>query len=289
MAARSTGSATISFGLVSIPIKLYTATSPQTVSFHMLHAACGTRLRQQLVCPLDHEVVERGQASRGYEYAKDRFVVFTDDELDKLAAERTDRIDLVEFVPASTVDLVYIERTHYLGPDKGGDRAYRLLSQSMERMGRIAVGRHGTRGKSVLVLVRPYHGGLAMHAVYYADEVRSFDDVPKPGRVELRKVEEELADRLVAELSVDAFRPEAYHDEVRERVLAAVEQKVAGAEVTVAPAAPQAEIIDLFEALSKSLGDKGAPEPPAEGEAAEAAPGPKKAAPRREAKKRAAG
>jgi DNA end-binding protein Ku len=288
MAARSTGSATISFGLVSIPVKLYTATSPQTVGFHLLHAKCGSRVKQQLVCPVDQEVVERSQTARGYEYAKDRFVVFTEDELDKLAAEKTDRIDILEFVPASTVDFVWLERTHWLGPDRGGDRAYALLSRSMERMGRIAVGRHGTRGKSALVLVRPWHGGLVMHSVYYADEVRPFEDVPTPGPVPLRPVEEELADRLVGELSGDAFRPDRYHDEYRERVLAAVEQKVAGQEVMVAPAAPQAQIIDLFEALKRSLADRGAPAEPAPAAPEEASPGPRKAAPRRE-KKRAAG
>ena len=282
MAARSTGSGTISFGLVSIPIKLYTATSPQNVSFNQLHKKCGSRLKQQLICPVDNEVVPRTDIVKGYEYSKERYVQFSDEELKKLEAERTDRLDIVEFVPADTVDFIYIEKTVYLGPDKGGDRAYKLLSEAMTRMGRLAVGRYGTRGKEQLVLLRPYKGGLVMHHVFYAAEVRSFDDVDRPGEVEFKPVEAELADKLIEQLSSDTFNPEQYHDEYRDRVLAAVEQKAAGQEITVAPEAPQAQIIDLFEALKRSLSaDKEKPE-------GDAKPEVKKAGPKRESKKKEA-
>jgi DNA end-binding protein Ku len=253
MAARSTGSGTISFGLVSIPIKLYTATSPQSVSFNQLHVKCGGRIKQQLFCPVDNEIVQRTDIVKGYEYQKDKYVQFTDEELKKLEAERTDRLDIVEFVPAESVDFIYIEKTVYLGPDKGGDRAYRLLSEAMTRMNRVAVGRYGTRGKQQLVLLRPYRGGLVLHQVFYADEVRSFDDVDRPGELEFKPVEAELADKLIEQLSVDNFEADRYHDEYRDRVLSAVEQKAAGQEVNVAPEAPQAQIIDLFEALKRSL------------------------------------
>lgn len=263
MAARASGSGTISFGLVSIPFKLYTATSAQSVSFNQLHKKCGSRIKQQMICPVDNEVIQRADIVKGYEYQKDKYVQFTDEELKSLEAERTDRIDIVEFVPADSVDFIYIEKTNYIGPDKGGDRAYKLLSDAMTRMDRIAVGRFGSRGKEQLVLIRPYQGGLVVHHVYYADEVRNFDDVDRPGEIEFKPVEADLADKLIEQLSTDKFNPEQYHDEYRDRVMAAVDQKAAGQELTVVAEAPQAQIIDLFEALKMSLG-KG---PPAKKEA----------------------
>ncbi len=256
MAARSVGSGTISFGLVSIPIKLYTATSAQSVGFNFLHGKCGGRVKMQYMCPTDNEVVERKDLIRGYEVAKDKYVTFSDDELKKLEGERSDRLDIVEFVPADSVDFTYIESTVFLGPGKGGDRAYALLSDAMERTGRVAIGRYGARGKEQLVMLRPYKSGLVMHQVYYADEVRSMDDVEYSTNVPFKPVEQELADKLIEQLSTDKFSPEKYHDEYRDRVRAAVEQKAAGIEVTAPAEAPQAQIIDLFEALKRSLQDK---------------------------------
>lgn len=288
MAARSTGSGTVSFGLVSIPIKTYTATSPQSVSFNQLHSKCGGRIKQQLFCPLDNEIVQRTDIVKGYEHQKDKYVQFTDEELKKLEAERTDRIDILEFVPTESVDFIYIEKTVYLGPDKGGDRAYKLLAEAMTRTNRIAVGRFGTRGKEQLVLLRPYQGGLVMHHVFYADEVRSFADVDRPGEVTFKPVEAELADKLIEQLSTDAFKSEQYHDEYRDRVMQAVEQKAAGEEVTVVAEAPQAQIIDLFEALKRSLkadGDDGKSDKAEETAKPEVA----KAAPKTREKKKATG
>jgi len=267
MAARASGSGTISFGLVSIPFKLYTATSAQSVSFNQLHKKCGSRVKQQLICPVDNEVIQRTDIVKGYEYQKEKYVQFSDEELKSLEAERTDRIDIVEFVPADSVDFIFIEKTIYIGPDKGGDRAYKLLSDAMTRMDRVAVGRFGVRGKEQLVLIRPYQGGLVVHHVYYADEVRNFDDVDRPGEIEFRAVEADLADKLIEQLSTDRFQPEKYHDEYRDRVLAAVDQKAAGQELTIAPEAPQAQIIDLFEALKMSLGKVSPPAAKPEAEA----------------------
>jgi DNA end-binding protein Ku len=154
MAARSIGSGTISFGLVSIPFKVFTATSPKSVGFNMLHKTCGSRLKQQLRCPVDDVVVERSDTIRGFEYARDQYVKFTDDELKAMEAARTGVLELQEFVPADSVDFLYIEKTYFLGPDKGGDRAYRLLAEALEKAGRLAVGRFAQRGKDNLVLVR---------------------------------------------------------------------------------------------------------------------------------------
>ncbi len=295
MAARSIGSGTISFGLVSIPIKLYTAASAKGVSFNMLHAKCGGRMKQQYFCPVDDEVVDRKDMVKGFEHQRDTYVKFTEAEIKALEAARTDTLELVEFVPLDTVDFISIEKTYWLGPDKGGDRAYRLLSLALERSGKVAVGRFTTRGKDNLVLVRPYRKGLALHEVYYADEVRSFDEVETGGSFEFKSIELDLADKLIAELSVDRFDASKFKDTYAERVMQAVEQKVAGQEVTVAPEAPKAQIIDLLEALKRSVAsaqklqeavqparavDAPALAPPAE------APGPKKAEPRKERTKK---
>jgi DNA end-binding protein Ku len=290
MAARATGTATISFGLVSIPIKLYTATAPSGLSFHMLHKPCGTRVKMQLYCPFDKEIVTRRDTVKGYEHQKDQFVRFDDDELRRLEAEKTDRLEIVEFVPEGSIAWVYLADTHYLGPGKGGDRAYKLLSESMERKKRLAVGRYYTHGKTQLVLLCPYQGGLVMHQVHYAGDVRSMDDVERPGKIEFKPIEAELADKLVEQLSVPSFKPEQYRDDYRDRVLAAVEQKVAGREVSASPAEPQAQVIDLFEALKRSLAERTGPAPaneaelappPPPPEAAEAPPGLAKARARR--------
>jgi DNA end-binding protein Ku len=254
MAARSIGSATISFGLVSIPVKLFTAASAKNVSFNMLEKKTSARLKQQYVSTVTGEVVERDQMVKGYEHSKEKYVTFTEDELKKLEAERTDRLDILEFVPNDSVDPVYYEKTYYLGPDKGGDRAYKLLSNAMVRAGRVAVGKLATRGKEQLVVVRPMRGGLVLQQVYYGDEVRDFGEVERPSDdVTFKPIEEELADRLVEQLSKGTFDATQFRDEYRDRVLAAVEQKVKGEEVTIAAAPPQAQILDLFEALKQSL------------------------------------
>jgi DNA end-binding protein Ku len=249
MAARAIASGTISFGLVSIPIKLYTATSPTNVSFNMLHQKCGGRVKQQYFCPVDNEVVDRKELVKGFEHARDQYVQFNEEELKKLESPR----ELVEFVPLATVDFVYVEKSYYLGPDKGGERAYRLLSESMERTGKVAVGRYFTRGREELVIVRPYKRGLILHNVYYADEVRAFDEVETGGELEFKPVERDLADKLIEQLNQDAFVPDRFKDTYGDRVRAAIEQKVAGKEIVASPEAPQAQIIDLLEALKQSV------------------------------------
>ena len=284
MAARSIGSGTISFGLVSIPFKLYTATSAKSVSFNMLHKACGSRLKQQLVCATEGVVVERTDTIKGFEYARDQYAKFTEEELKSLESARTDTLELLEFVPAETVDFLYVEKTYYIGPDKGGDRAYRLLSESLERAKRLAVGRFQTRGKDNLVLVRPYKKGLVLHQCYYADEVRSFDEVETGGAFEFKDIELDLANKLIEQLEQPKFDASHFSDTYAEKVRAAVERKVAGEEVITAPEAPKAQIIDLLEALKRSVdAAKAAPKNDA-AEPPPASKGPKKAEPREEAK-----
>src|SRR5215470_6296781 len=177
MPARSVGSGTVSFGLVSIPIKLYVATHSEAPSFNLLHQPCGSRIRQQIYCPRCERTVERSELVKGYEVAKDQYVTFTDDELKALEAAASPSIDIQEFVPLAAVDPVYFETSQYLGPDKGGEKAYHLLADAMRETGVVAIAQHVSRGKERLVLIRPRETGLVLHALYYADEVRSFEDI----------------------------------------------------------------------------------------------------------------
>lgn len=257
MAPRSIGTGTISFGLVSIPVNLYPATQPSAaISFNLLHAKDGSRLKQQYVCAKDGEKVERDDMVKGYEFAKDRYVTFTPDELKALDEIASQTIDIAEFVPAADVDPVYFDRAYHLGPGKGGAKAYRLLATALERSGKAALGRYAARGKQYLVLLRPRGGRLVMQQLYHADEVRTADDVP----VEDAKVDEneiQLALRLIEQTASEEFHPERYPDAVKQRVQEAIERKVAGQEIQVATPEPQAQVIDLMEALKASLAAAG--------------------------------
>jgi DNA end-binding protein Ku len=266
MPPHSIGSGTISFGLVSIPIRMYTAASSAGVSFNLLHAKCGNRIRQQTYCPVDKEVVDRTALVKGYEVQKDEYVRFTEEELKSLEGEASRVIDIAEFVPLAKVDPIYFEKTYYLGPDKGGEKAYRLLADAMARTDRVALAKFVMRGKESLVLIRPAQGGLMLHTMYFADEVRDFGEVEKGQTAKVKEGELELATRLVDELSHAEFVPSQYEDDYRQRILAAVEQKVAGREVTAAgPEAQRAQVIDLMDALKESLARKPVPgkKPPA--------------------------
>ncbi len=259
MAERSIGSATISFGLVSIPTRLYVATHSERIAFNMLHEVCGTRIKQQLFCPHCERLVERGEIVKGYEFEKGRFVTFTPPELAALDAEASHAIDIQEFVPLASVDPLYYENAHYLGPDKGAEKAYHLLAEAMHETQKVALAQYISHGKEQLVLIRPYQDGLVLHSMYYTDEVRSFDEVDKGGDAKVRANEVELARKLIEQLSEREFKPEKYEDTYRDRVKAAVEQKVAGEEVRMpeAPAA-RAQVIDLMQALKESLQHRGA-------------------------------
>src|SRR6266567_433733 len=258
MPPHSIGSGTISFGLVSIPIRMYSAAASGGVAFNQLHQKCGGRIRQQQICPTCNEVVERSALVKGYEFAKDQYVQFTEEELKALEGEASRMIDIAEFVPLAQVDPIYFEKTYYLGPDKGGEKAYRLLADAMQKAGRVALAKFVMRGKENLVLIRPAREGLMLHTMYFADEIRDFGEVDKGEDAKLKPGEMDLAQRLVRELSSESFTPEKYTDEYRTRVLEVVEAKVEGKEVTsLAPQAQRTQVIDLMDALKQSLGKKG--------------------------------
>jgi DNA end-binding protein Ku len=258
MPARSIASATISFGLVSVPVNLFSSSeSSASVSFNMLHAKCGSRLKQQYLCASEGTVVEKDETAKGYEFSKGQYVKFTPEEIKALDEKATNAIDIAEFVPLAAVDRIYLEKVYYLGAGKGGDRAYRLLVAALADTGRAALGQYSARGKQYLVLLRPMGDMLVMEQLHYAGELKSADEVPLP-EVALKDAELALARQLIEQASVEEFRPENYHDTVRERVLEAIQQKVEGQDITAAPAeAPQTKIIDLMDALKASLAKRG--------------------------------
>jgi DNA end-binding protein Ku len=261
MAARSMASLTISFGLVSIPVKLYSATeTSRAISFNLLHKACGSRLRQQYFCVKEDVPVGREEMAKGYEFAKDQYVMFTPEELKALEEAGTQTADITEFVPAKTIDPVFFDKAYYLGPDKGGAKPYALLARALKESGRCALGRWAARGKQYIVMIRPvddgFVEGLVMQQLLYSGEVRSMKDIDIP-KTEVRDAELKLAQQLIEQQAADKFDPTAYKDEVRERIEAAVQKKVEGQEITMAEAPEQgAQVIDLMEALRASLEKK---------------------------------
>jgi DNA end-binding protein Ku len=263
-------------------VSLYSASeSSATVSFNMLHKSCGTRLKQQYICPKEGGIVERDDIAKGYEFAKGQYVVFTPDEIKALDEKATNSIDIAEFVPLTAVDRMYLDKVYYLGPDKGGDRAYRLLGEALKTTGRAAVGQYSARGKQHLVLLRPLDGVLVMEQLHYPAELRPAGEVPHP-ETPVKEAELALARQLIEQSSTDEFHPENYHDTVRERVLEAIQRKVEGQEITAEAAPPETKIIDLMDALKASLAKRGtstAERKPAKrvgSDAEEAEPAPKK-------------
>ena len=257
MPARAMGSAAISFGLVTVPVRIYPAVKPSAgISFHMLHKKDGVRLKQQFFCPKDEEVVPRSETVRGFEVAKDKYVIVTDQELKALDEKATNGIEIKEFVPEDSVDPVYFERTYYLGADKGGDKAYSLLADAMKDAGKAALAQYAARGKDYLVLLRSIGNRLLMQQLYHADEVRSIDEVPVPAR-KSSPAELKLAQQLIDQVSSEKFEPEKYTDEVRKRIEQLIAAKAKGQKIEAPAARPKAEVVDLMEALKKSLGQGG--------------------------------
>lgn len=254
MPARALSTATVSFGLVSIPVKLYSsAESTNAISFNQINKKDGARVKQQLVSSRTGEPVAREDIVKGYEFAKDQYVLFEPEELKALEAAATHTIDIVEFVHANQIERQYLDKVYYLGPDKGGARAYKLLAQALEQTGRAALGKYAARGKQYLVMVRPMENGLAMEQLHYPAELRAFSEVPIED-VALKPAELALAKQLIEQGAVEEFKPDTYRDEVRERVLALIQRKIEGEDITIAPAAePEHKIIDIMEALKASL------------------------------------
>jgi DNA end-binding protein Ku len=255
MAARSIGSVTISFGLVAIPVKLYSATqTANALSFNLLHKDCGSRLKQQYICAKDGSIVERDDMVKGYEFAKDQYVTFTPEEIKALEEAGTHTIDISEFVPVESIDPVYFDKTYYLAPDKGAAKPYGLLAEALKQAKLCAVGRWATRGKGYIVMLRAVGDLLTLQQLHFAADVRpaSEIEVPKP---DVKPAELQLAQQLINQQTSEKFDPAAYTDEVRARIQAAIEKKVEGREISVSdfPTEGGGKVIDLMEALRASL------------------------------------
>ncbi len=271
------GSGAISFGLVAIPVKMFTTgESAKAIRFNSVHKECGSRVKYRYYCPTDDRLVERDELAKGYEFSKGQYVLFSPEELKALEPKATNAIEIHEFLPIDQVDPIYYEKSYYLGPDKGGERPYRLLARVMRQTGRCALAQYAARGKSHLVLLRPFEEGLIMQQLRYPEDIRPFSEVPL-GEGEIKDGEVELALQLVEQITAESFRPDDYEDHIRKQVRDLVERKVQGEEIIAAPEqAPKAQIIDLMEALKASLGEAGGERKPA------------KAAPRKAAEKKQA-
>lgn len=257
MAARAIGSSTISFGLVAIPVKMYsTVDTTAAIRFNYL-SKDGSRLKQQYIRTSDNQVVEREDRVQGYEFAKGQYVLFTAEEIKAMQVQSTNTIDIAEFIPLDRVERLFIEKVYYLGPDKGAARSYHLLKEALNRTGRAALANYAARGKSYLVLVRPMGDGLIMEQLKHHDELRPFSDVPLD-QCEINEDELELALAIIEQRVNQEFQPENYEDEVRSRMMELIQQKVDGQEISVPPEeAPESKIIDLMEALKASVNATG--------------------------------
>ena len=253
---RAFASGQIAFGLVSIPVKLFSAAeASEKISFNMLHKDCGNRVQQQLFCPKDERTIDRSEVVKGYEFSKGQYVLFNEEELKALEEKATQQIDIVEFLPNSQIDPIYFQKANYISPDRGGDRAYALLAKALEQTGRWALAKYAARGKQYLVVLRPVGKGLVMHQLYYPNEIRSMDELDL-GEPVIKDSELKMAIQLAEMGANEEFHPENYRDEVHERIRSLIQKKIDGEEITNAGAEePRAQVIDLMEALRRSLGN----------------------------------
>jgi DNA end-binding protein Ku len=258
MTARAMGTGTISFGLVNIPIKMYSANdSSGKISFNQLHADKKIRLKQQMYDPETGEVVPREKIIKGYEHAKDQYLIMDDEELEKLELATSRSMDITEFVPLTSVDPLFFESGYYLGPDKGAERAYKLLAAALEDGKFAAIAKYVARGKQHLVAMRPLSGAIVMQQLRYDDEVKKLGDIPIP-EATITEAELNLARQFIGALAKPKFDASQYKDEYRERLKDLIEKKLKGETVDLTPApAPQAKVVDLMEALKASLAASG--------------------------------
>ena len=255
MALRPLRNAMISFGLVSIPVRFYTATKSEDIHFNLLHESCGTRVNRKWWCPHHEKIVSSDELVRGYPIGKNKYVTFTDEEIDALETDDNRSLDIVEFVDLKEIDPVFFEKTYFLGPAPGGGKTYNLLATAMKKQNKAGVAHFVAGGKEQIVVLRPYENGLALHTMYYADEVRDFGaiDIEKGA---VREKEVQLAEMLIDELSEEHFNPLQFKDEYRARLLDRIKAKAHGKPI----AAPEkkeeegGEVVDIMEALRRSLG-----------------------------------
>jgi DNA end-binding protein Ku len=244
----------ISFGLVTIPVGIYSAIQEQDIHFNQLHGVCGSRIKQRRFCPSCNRDVEYDELVKGYEIAKDQYVRLTPAELDQLQAAESEAMEIVEFVPLTAIDPIYFENTFHLGAEKRGEKAYQLLVHAMDEMKRVALAKFVWRGKDSLYVIRAMQGRLLLHKMHYQDEIREFEEKlskdQKPGAAELK-----LAAQLIDSISSPDFDATAYHDEYRERVMELIEDKSKGKTLKLPPKAARhaTDVVDLMQRLKESV------------------------------------
>jgi DNA end-binding protein Ku len=241
----------LTFGLVSFPVRLYSAARSESISFNQLHKADGSRVKQVLYCQAEDKPIPRSEIVKGYEYEKDRYVVIEDEEVKKVAPQSAKVMELLEFVPTEQVDPIYLETSYYMAPDEAGEKPYALLFDALKRSGRVGIAKIAMHNREHIVILRPGKNGVLMHTMYYSHEIRKVDEF----RTDLSLVKDKelaLASSLIEALAGD-FEPEKYKDNYRENLLQMIEAKKQGAEVVATPEPQQAKVVDIMEALKASL------------------------------------
>ncbi|MGA8027018.1 MAG: Ku protein [Bryobacteraceae bacterium] len=244
----------ITFGLITIPIRLFTAARTERVSFHQIHQVCGSRIKQQTYCPHCERVVERSELVKGYEAEKDRYVIVTDEDVKSVAPASSDNMEILEFVKAEGIDPIYFDASYFMVPEDAGKKAYHLLFETMRKSGYSAVAKIAMHQREYTVIVRPNADGLLLHTMFYPEEVREVPEFRRDDNVSVKPQEVALAEKLVEGLAAD-FDPSKYHDEYQQRLLQMVEAKREGQPVEGAAPKKRAPVIDLMQALQKSLGE----------------------------------
>ena len=247
----------LTFGLISIPVRLFAAARGERISFNQLHKVCNSRLKQPLMCPTCNRNVERSEIVKGYEYEKDQYVLFTEEELDKIEPPSAHVMEILEFVKLGEVDPLYFDASYYVGPEEGGAKAYKLLMMAMEESAYAAIAKVTMHQREHIVVVRPRAKGLTLHTMFYTNEIRAAESMPTD-QVEVKDQEKKLAHQLIESLAAP-FEAQKYRDEYQENVKAMIAAKLKGQQVTEARQPHLAPVIDLMEALKKSLADKQAP------------------------------
>jgi len=244
----------ITFGLITIPVRLYTAARTERVSFNQLHGVCGSRIKQQTYCPHCDRVVERSELVKGFEVEKDRYVVINDEEVKQVAPASSDNMEIFEFVKAQGIDPIYFDASYFMVPEEAGKKAYHLLLETMRKSGYSAIAKITMHQREYAVVVRPHSDGLLLHTMFYPEEVREVPEFRRDENITVRPQEVELAEKLVEGLATD-FDPSKYHDEYQARLLGMIEAKREGQSVDGPAPKKRAPVIDLMQALQKSLGE----------------------------------
>jgi len=263
----------LTFGLISIPVHMSAAARGERISFNQLHKVCHSRLKQPLFCPVCNRNVERSEIVKGYEYEKDQYVLFSEEELDKIEPPSARVMEILEFVKLDEMDPLYFDSSYYVAPEEGGTKAYQLLMKAMQESGYGAIAKLTMHQREHIVIIRPGSKGMTLHTMFYSNEIRKAEALPTD-KVEIKEQEKKLAEQLIQSLAAP-FQPEKYHDEYQVNVKGMIDAKLKGQEVTEVAQPHMAPVIDLMEALKKSLAEKQAPAA-ASASKAEAAPAGKK-------------